>query len=63
MNIKLKYFLENLFSKRTLCKIGFHSSDRDYGIRWFDKAVVSTCERCRKNIVHKNARWTGGGSL
>jgi hypothetical protein len=60
--MNLKHFFVNLFSKKTLCKLGSHKSDRDYGIRWSDKAVISSCERCDKEIVHKNLRWLGGGN-
>ena len=44
------------------CKIGWHKSDKDYGMKGLGGAVVSNCEQCGKEIVHKKMKWHGGGN-
>lgn len=53
---------ETPVKKSLLCKIGLHKSDRDFGIRWHDKATISSCIRCGKNIVHSRMTVYGGSS-
>ena len=50
------------FKKLSWCSVGIHKSDRDFGIRWHDKAVLSHCVRCNKTIVHKRMWVSGGGN-
>jgi hypothetical protein len=43
--------------KSLMCRIGFHKSDKDYGMKGIGGAVISTCERCGKQLTHKKMRW------
>lgn len=48
--------------KPVRCYLGIHKSDRDFGIRWHDKAVISTCVLCKTSIVHRSMWSHGGGN-
>jgi hypothetical protein len=47
----ISMFSQSIFFKNTLCKLGIHKSDGDYGLRWYDKAYVSDCERCKQTLT------------
>ena len=38
--------------KKIRCHLGFHKSNKDYGIHWSTKKVSSSCIHCKSNINH-----------